>query len=65
MFKSLGAQRLVFLFFAGWLSLNFPLMALWDREATVLGLPLFPVALFAVWAVLIAATAWLVERLDD
>ena len=33
MFKSLGAQRLVFL--------------------------------FLVWAVLIAATAWLVERLDD
>jgi hypothetical protein len=40
-------------------------MALWDREATVLGVPLFPVALFVVWAVLIAATAWLVERLDD
>jgi hypothetical protein len=52
-------------FFAGWLSLNFPLMALWDRDATVLGVPLFPAALFLVWAVLIGVTAWLVERLDD
>ena len=34
--------------------LNFPLLTLWDRDVTVFGLPLLPVALFAGWAVLIA-----------
>jgi hypothetical protein len=43
------------------LVLNFPLLALWDRDATLLGLPLFPCALFAVWALLIGLTAWILE----
>jgi hypothetical protein len=59
--KELVAPRLVALFFAGLLLLNFPLLALWDRDATMLGLPLFPCALFAVWGVLIGLTAWIVE----
>ncbi len=61
-FKGLGAQRLVALFFWGWLLFNFPLLALWDRDATLLGVPLFPAALFILWALLIAAIAWLMER---
>ena len=65
MSKSWSAQRLVALFFAGWLLLNFPLLALWDRDATVLGLPLFPLALFAVWGALIALAGWIVERADE
>ena len=65
MSKSLSAQRLAALFFAGWLLLNFPLLALWDRDATVLGLPLFPLALFAVWGALIALAGWVVERADE
>lgn len=70
MFKGLGAQRLVALFGAGWLLFNFPLLALWDRDTTLLGVPLFPAALFILWALLIAALAWLMERpgqtpLDD
>ena len=44
---------------------NFPLLALWDRELTVFGLPLFPAALFALWALLIAALAWILEGRDD
>jgi hypothetical protein len=64
-FKGLAAQRLVALFVGGWLALNFPLLALWDRDATLFGLPLFPAALFAVWALLIAALAWVVERDGD
>jgi hypothetical protein len=47
--RGLVAQRLLALFFGGTLLLNFPLLALWDRDATVNGLPLFPCALFAVW----------------
>ncbi len=54
--------RLTALFAAGVLLLNFPLLALWDRDATVFGLPLFPLALFGIWAGLIALLAWLLER---
>lgn len=62
---ALGRQRLVALFVGGWLLLNFPLLALWDRDATLFGLPLFPAALFMLWACLIAALAWLMERSAD
>ena len=65
MFKGLAAQRLVALFDGGWLTLNFPLLALWDRDATLLGLPLFPAALFLVWWALIVALALVVERSAD
>jgi len=62
--KGLGVQRLVALFFAGMVLFNFPLLALWDRDLTLLGLPLFPTALFIGWGVLIAVLAWTVERID-
>ncbi len=62
MFQGLGAQRLVALFFLGWALLSFPLLALWDHDVLVLGLPLFPMALFGVWLLLIVAVAWVVER---
>ncbi len=57
----LTQQRLAALFAAGLLLLNFPLLALWDHPVTVLGLPLFPLALFGIWALLILALAWLLE----
>jgi hypothetical protein len=62
MFQGLDAQRLVALFVAGWVLLNFPLLALWDHNVLVLGLPLFPLALFLIWTLLIAALAWVMER---
>lgn len=65
MHKGLGSQRLLALFVGGALLLNFPLLALWDREATVLGLPLFPAALFALWAGLIALLGILMESIND
>jgi hypothetical protein len=58
---SARTPRLVALFAAGWLLLNFPLLTLWDRGQTVLGLPLLPLAVFAGWAGLIGVTAWLCE----
>ena len=61
-FKKLGAQRLLAIFASGWLLFNFPLLGLWDRDATLLGMPLFPVALFILWALLIAVLAWQMER---
>jgi hypothetical protein len=62
--NGLGTQRLVALFCAGTLLFNFPLLALWDADATLLGVPLFPAALFIVWGALIAALGWIVEHLD-
>ena len=58
-------QRLTGLFVLALVLFNFPLLALWDRDATLLCLPLFPLALFIVWALLIAALAWLMERAPD
>jgi hypothetical protein len=65
MHQGLGRQRLIALFVAGALLLNFPLLALWDRDVTVAGLPLFPLALFVLWAALIAALGWLIETTPD
>jgi hypothetical protein len=59
------AQRLLALFAAGWMLLNFPLLALWDRAALLFGFPLLPVALFAGWAALIGVAAWVLERGDE
>ncbi len=60
--NSLTTQRLIALFCCGWLLLNFPLLGLWDVASTVWGVPLFPAALLALWALVIAALAWLMER---
>lgn len=61
MVKALAAQRLVALFVGGWLLLNFPLLSLWDFDATLWGVPIFPAALFILWGLFIAALAWLME----
>ena len=63
--KDLGEQRLVALFACGCLLFNFPLLALWDRDVTLIGVPLFPAALFLIWAVLIVVLRWIVEHCDD
>ena len=65
MLERLRSQRLLALFCAGLGLFNFPLLALWDRDLTLLGLPLFPTALFALWALLIAALALILEGRDD
>lgn len=62
MVHGVSTQRLVALFCVGALVLNFPLLGLWDVNATVLGVPVFPAALFSIWAALIAVLAWLMER---
>ncbi|ENO89621.1 hypothetical protein [Thauera linaloolentis] len=60
--KGLAGQRLVAVFIAGVLLLNFPLLSLFDRPLSLFGLPLLHVYLFAVWGGLIAAVGWIVER---
>ena len=61
MLAPLRNQRLLALFAAGWLLLNFPLLTLWDRGTSVVGIPLMPAALFIGWAVLIGLAAWISE----
>ena len=62
MLKGLGSQRLVALFAGGWLLFNFPLLGLWDQDALLWGIPLFPLALMVLWGGIIAGLAWLMER---
>ncbi len=62
MFNSLSAQRLLALFVAGWIAFSFPMLGLWDRAETLLGIPFFPLALFVVWALLIVAVGLITER---
>ena len=63
--KGVGSQRLVALFAGGCVLFNFPLLGLWDRDVNVFGVPLLPAALFLLWAGLVGALAWLMERPDD
>ena len=62
MLEALQRQRLIGLFALALLLLNFPLLALWDIDVTIGGVPLLPAALFLVWGLLIAVLAWLMER---
>lgn len=62
MAPGLLAQRLAALFVAGWLVFNFPLLGIWDADASVFGVPLFLAALFALWLALIVLLAWWMER---
>ena len=59
------SSRLLGLCALGAVGFNFPLITLWDRSVTVFGVPLMALALFAGWAVLIGAAAWIVERGPD
>jgi hypothetical protein len=59
------SQRLLALFALGWLLLNFPLLAIWDRDLRLWGIPLLPLAVFAGWGVLIALAAWVLESDSD
>lgn len=60
--KGLAGQRMVGVFIAGVLLLNYPLLSLFDRPLTLFGLPLLHVYLFVAWAVLVVAVAVIVER---
>jgi hypothetical protein len=65
MLEGLRSQRLLALSCAGLALFNFPLLALWDRDLRVFGLPLFPLALFVLWALLVLALALVLEGKDD
>ena len=55
-------QRLIALFLLGWVLFNFPLLSLFNRPATLFGIPILYIYIFAAWAAVIALGAWIVER---
>ncbi len=50
--------RMVAVAILGLLLLNYPVLALFDVDARVLGVPVLWAYLFTAWAVLIAVVAW-------
>ena len=56
---SLTRQRLSALAFLGRLLFFSPLIGVFDRPVTILGIPLLPLYLFSAWASLIALSAWI------
>jgi hypothetical protein len=57
-------ERLVGLFLLGCLLFNYPLLALFNLRATVLGIPSLYAYLFAAWALLVVLVAVIMERSD-
>jgi hypothetical protein len=62
--SSRKGPRLAALFLLGCLLFNYPLLALFNVRATVLGVPLLYAYLFFAWALLIALVAIAVEAAD-
>ncbi|MCK0508528.1 hypothetical protein [Aromatoleum anaerobium] len=60
--KGLAGQRLVAVFLTGVLLFNYPVLSLFDRPELFLGLPMLWFFLFGIWALLLIAVAWIVER---
>lgn len=63
--RSDPSQRLVALFGLGALLLTYPLISLFNHDATVAGIPLLYAYLFGAWGVLIAGLALAVRTAPD
>lgn len=58
---SLKMQKLIALFIFGAIALNGPFLSLFNRSATVWGIPVLFFYLFSVWAILILLTGLVIE----
>ncbi len=58
----LMGQRLVATFLLGCILLNYPLLSLFDHDASVFGVPVLYAYMFFAWAGLIALMAWVIEH---
>ena len=56
------SERLVALCLLGFLLFNYPLLAVFNVQATVFGIPVLYAYVFLVWALLIALMALVIER---
>ena len=57
-------QRLLALFLLGCLLFTYPIVALFNVRATVLGIPALYAYLFSAWALLIVLAAVIMERTE-
>jgi hypothetical protein len=55
-------QRLIALCLLGFLLFNYPVLALFNLQASLLGIPVLYAWIFFSWGVLIALMAWVVEK---
>ena len=62
--SSRKGPRLVGLFLLGCLLFTYPMLALFNVRATVMGVPVLYAYLFAAWALLIVLVALAMERGD-
>ncbi|GAB4181469.1 MAG: hypothetical protein OHK0026_11720 [Rhodocyclaceae bacterium] len=62
---SVTGQRLAGIFLFGWALFNYPLLYLFNRPLDLAGIPLLYAYVFAVWAALIGAMAWVIEARRD
>jgi hypothetical protein len=60
-----SGQRLIAVFLLGCLLLNYPLLALFNLDYRLFGVPVLYVYTFVAWGMLIALTAAIVERDPD
>jgi hypothetical protein len=60
--SGLKGQRLIALFLLGCLLFDYPLFSLFAGPSQFLGIPLLYAYIFFVWALLIAAMGFVVER---
>ncbi len=63
--QGLRGERLAALFLLGWIAFNPPILTLFAVPATVLGLPVLYLYLFAAWAGVIALAATVVSRREE
>jgi hypothetical protein len=59
---NIDSQKLLAAFLLGVVLFNYPILSLFNKAASALGIPIVYVYLFAAWAGLIALVAWIVER---
>lgn len=66
MYRSrLTTQRLAAIFLLGCLLFNYPLLALFNKTATVSGIPVLYAYIFLAWLGFIVLVAFVVERRQD
>lgn len=58
-------QRLAAVFMLGCLLFNYPMLAIFNKAAAVLGVPLLYAYIFLTWLAFIGLIAFIVERQQD
>ena len=60
--SSITGQRLVAIFLLGCVLLNYPILFLFNRSESILGIPLLYLYIFGAWIFLIGLMAYVIER---